>query len=417
MPIKKYKQNIKNVINKIKINETLFAGMIILVVISGAILFSINKAQNKIPQTPPLFNENGDFVGESLINSNREGGCFTADEVPKNNDYISYEYDGKCYINSLFSEKTLAIQGVLDENYDSLYNSRTYFDNEIKKLHDESKDMKFIWHPDYKTNSYKIVEPNPENGKGSVDLDIGKFKLKIDYLRDNSLNDVDLYTHIEITQDSNLINKKDYKEVGFSHIYKIKVGNIEYYLLGLCSGGMHGCGLMVPIIYDGINIKLGNDIEGVDFSDWLRVENFFTKNGDLYAVFDDSRYFFSYSGSNNASYNSAVPKIYKFDKTTGNVILETNNFLGIYKESVKIISDDLNKLNNSIPAEIKHIMTQTGRGRSLIPYFDYYLGMGILSDKSISAETRSGVKKLYMDFYGNKYEPEAHFDGYKDFEK
>lgn len=402
---------------KIKINETLLAGLVILAVIIGVLFFSKKNTENKVPLTPPLFNDNGEVIGESLINSNRDSGCFTVDEVPKNNEYISYEYDGKCYINTLYSEKALVMQGILDKSYDTLYESRRYFDGEIKKLHDASKDMKFLWHPDQETDPYTRVEPNPEIGEGSVVLDIGKFRLKIDYLRDISFDDKDFYTHIEITQNGKLVNKKDYKEVGFSHIYKIKVGNTDYYLLGLCSGGMHGCGVLVPLIYDGVNIKLGNDIEGVDFSNWLRIEDFFTKNGELYTVFDDSRYFFSYSGSNNASYNSAVPMIYKFDKTTGSTVLDKNNFLEIYKESARMISDDLKKLNDSFPIEVKHLMTQTGRGRSLIPYFDYYLGMAIIADKSHDSEIRKNVEKLYNDFFGEKYSAEAHFDGYKDFEK
>ncbi len=406
-----------DIFKKIKINETLLAGIVILAVIIGVLFFSKKDTENKVPLTPPLFNDNGEVVGESLINSNRDSGCFTADEVPKNNEYISYEYDGKCYINTLYSEKALAMQDVLDKSYDTLYESRRYFDGEIKKLHDASKDMKFLWHPDQETDPYTRVEPNPEIGEGYVVLDIGKFKLKIDYLKDISFDDKDFYTHIEITQDGKLVNKKDYKEVGFSHIYKIKVGNVEYYLLGLCSGGMHGCGVLVPLIYDGVNIKIGNDIEGVDFSNWLRIEDFFTKNDELYTIFDDSRYFGGYSGSNNASYNSAVPRIYKFDKATGSTVLEENRFLEIYKESAKMISDDLKKLNDSLPIEVRHLMTQTGRGRSLIPYFDYYLGMAIISDRTHASEIRKDVEKLYTDFYGEKYSAEAHFDGYKDFEK
>lgn len=406
-----------NRFKKTKINETLLAGLVILVVIIGVLFFSNKNTENKAPLTPPLFNDNGEVVGEALINSNRDGGCFTADEVPKNNEYISYQYDGKCYINTSYSEKALAIQNLLDKSYDTLYESRRYFDGEIKKLHDTSKDMKFLWHPDQETDLYTRVEPNPEIGKGYVVLDIGKFKLKIDYLRDISFDDKDFFTHIEITQDGKLVNKKDYKQVGFSHIYKIKVGSVEYYLLGLCSGGMHGCGILVPVISDETKLVIGKSIEGVDFSNYLRIEDFFTKNGELYTVFDDSRYFGGYSASNNASYNSAVPRIFRFDQATGNTVLVNDKFLDLYKKSTEIISNDLNKLKENIPQEIRNLMMQTLHGWSLTPYFDYYLGMAIISDKTHSSEIRKRVEKLYTDFYGNKYNPEAHFDGYKDFEK
>ncbi len=407
-----------NKFKKIKINETLLAGLVILVVIIGVLFFSKNKTENKVPLTPPLFNNSGEVIGESLINSNRDSGCFTVSEVPKNNEYISYEYDGKCYINTLYSEKTLAMQDILDKSYDTLYESRRYFDGEIKKFHDVSKDMKFLWHPDQDKQEYQSTkkEMNKEEIEESI-IDAGKYKLTITSPWDTiSMDDEALYTRVVITKDGKSVDTRDYKGVAFHHVYKIQVNKTSYYILGLCSGGMHGCGILIPIINDGDKLVIGKNIEGVDFSNYLRIENFFTKNDELYTVFDDSRYFFSYSGSNNASYNSAVPRIYKFDKATGNTVLEKNNFLEIYKESVKMISDDLKKLNNSLSIEVKHLMTQTGRGRSLIPYFDYYLGMAIIADKSHASEIRSRVEKLYVDFYGNKYDPEAHFDGYKDFE-
>ena len=82
---------------------------------------------NQAPLTPPLFGENGEVVGESLVNSNRDSGCFTVNEVPKDNEYISYKYDGKCYINTLYSQKALVIQDLLSKNYDSLYESKKIF--------------------------------------------------------------------------------------------------------------------------------------------------------------------------------------------------------------------------------------------------------------------------------------------------
>lgn len=380
---------------------------------------SNESSTNQAPLAPPLFGSNDEVVGEALINSNRDGGCFTLDEVPKDNEYISYKYDGKCYINTLYSQKALVIQNLLTKNYDSLYESRRYFDNEIKKLHDASEDMQFLWHPDQKEQGYLSSEKESTNGKIEESIiNIGKYKLIITSPWDTlSLDNEFLYTHVVITDNEKSVNNKDYKGVVFSHVYKIQVNQTFYYILGLCSGGMHGCGILVPVINDGDKLVIGKNIEDVDFSNWLRTEDFFTKNGELYTVFDDSRYFGGYSSSNNASYNSAVPRIFKFDKTTGNIILVTNDFLGLYKDSAKIISNDLNKLKDSMPVEIRNLMMQTGAGRSLIPYFDYDLGMSILSDKINASRIRKSIEKLYLELYGGKYSSEAYFDGYKDFEK
>ena len=124
-----------------------------ILIIFGLFLFGYfyNKTQNgnyplsnQAPLTPPLFGSNDEVAGESLINSNRDSGCFTVDEIPKDNEYISYKYDEKCYINTLYSKKALVIQDLLAKNYDSLYESRRYFDCEIKKLNDVSKDMQFL---------------------------------------------------------------------------------------------------------------------------------------------------------------------------------------------------------------------------------------------------------------------------------
>lgn len=389
------------------------------VVITSIFIFRTNDNLVKTATfSVPLFSGD-DVAGEVLINTASEDGCFKETEIPNDNEYISYKYDGKCYINTLYSAKALAIQDILDKSYDSLYVSRRYFDNEIKKMHDVSNDMKFLWHPDQEKNQYTSVKKESSGGEIEESIiNVGKYKLTITSPWDTmSLDNADLYTHISITKDGKIIENKEYKEFAFHHVYKVQVKDTSYYLLGLCGGGMHGCGLLVPIVNDGNNLVIGKTIENVDFSNYLRVEDFFTKNGDLYTVFDDSRYFFSYSGSNNASYNSAVPRIYKFDKVTGSAILSKDSFLEIYKESTKIIAKNLNDLNNSIPIEAKYLMTQTGRGRSLIPYFDYYLGMAIISDKIHSSEIRKAIEKLYTDFYGKKYLTEAHFDGYKDFER
>lgn len=405
--------------NKSKINEMLLAGLVILIIIVGVLFFIKKDTKIDAPLTPPLFNENDEVVGESLINSNRDSGCFTANEIPKDNEYISYQYDGKCYINTSYSEKALVIQNLLDKSYDTLYESRRYFNGVIKKIHDTSKDMKFLWHPDQEKQEYQSSEKESSGGKIEESIvGVGKYKLTIISPWDTlGLDDESLYTHVLVTNDGKLIDTKNYKGVAFHHVYKIQVNQTFYYILGLCSGGMHGCGILVPIINDGDKLVIGKTIEGVDFSNYLRIEDFFTKNDELYTIFDDSRYFGGYSVSNNASYNSAVPRIFKFDKATGNTILVNDQFLDLYKKSTEIISNDLNKLKESIPQEIRNLMTQTLHGWSLTPYFDYYLGMAIISDKTHYSEIRNRVEKLYTDFYGNKYDPEAHFDGYKDFLK
>ena len=409
------------IINSKKYSKIILLALVILGLFSFGYFY--NKTQRGSESSSnqalltPLFGNNNEVVGEALINSNRDSGCFTANEVPKDNEYISYKYDGKCYINILYSQKALVTQNLLSKNYDSLYESRRYFDSEIKKLHEISKNMQFLWHPDQKKQEYLSSEKESSNGKIEESIvNVGKYKLVITSPWDHFLDDESFYTHVVITKNGELINTKDYKGVYLSHIYKIQVSQTFYYILGLCSGGMHGCGILVPIINDGDKLVIGKNIEDVDFSNYLKIEDFFTKNGELYTVFNDSRYFGGYSSSNNASYNSAVPRIYKFDKATGNTILETNNFLELYKDSVKIISDDLNKLKDSVPVEVRNLMMQTGAGRSLIPYFDYDLGMSILANKNNASQIRKQIEKLYIDFYGEKYSLEAHFDGYKDFD-
>ncbi len=309
--------------------------------------------------------------------------------------------------NGTSSEELLAIEKLLDESYDSLYRSREYFDSEIIKLHEASKDMEVLWYPNQEKKEYLFIK------KGEVEesvIDVNNYKITIISTSYEPLN-----TEIKITNNKKLVYAKNYEGVVLALIYKIKVNQTFYYILGLCSGGTHGCGILVPIINDGDKLIVGNVIEDVDFSNFLETENFFTKNGELYTVFDDSRYFFNYSSSNNASYNSAVPRIFKFDKKTGNTILVTNDFIDLYKKSVQIISDDLIKLKDNIPEKIRHTIPKISSG-FLAPYLDYYLGMAIIADKTHASETREKVEKLYFDFFGNEYSPEAHFDGYKDFE-
>ena len=212
--------------------------ILLVVVILGLFLFgyfynkiyrSDKSSANQAPLTPPLFGSNNEVVGEALINSNRDSGCFTTNEVPKNNDYISYEYDGKCYINTLYSEKALVIQNLLDKSYDTLYESRKYFDSEIKKLHDVSVDMQFLWHPDQKKQEYLSSEKESSNGKIEESIvNVGKYKLVITSPWDHFLDDESFYTHVVITKNGELTNTKDYKGAYLSHIYKIRVNQTFY---------------------------------------------------------------------------------------------------------------------------------------------------------------------------------------------
>lgn len=318
--------------------------------------------------------------------------------------------------------QTLVIEKVLDQSYNSLYDSRRLFDSEIKKLNSESKDMIFLWHPDYEKNQYlsNVKKNNSGEKIKETVIDMGDYKVTItspDYLQDGfSLDSDDFNTHIVITKNGKSTDIKDYEKVNLSHIYKIQVSEVSYYLLGLCRGSMRGCGTLVPIVYSNSKLKVGKIIEDVDFSDWLRINDFFTINSELYLVLDDSRYFWStdsassLSLSNNANFNSAVPRIFKFDKETANLILSINDFNYIYKIATEKIEKDLYSLKDSIPSEIRPLATNGLIGKSLAPYFYYYLGMSIIANKENYDEVRNRIEKLYTEFYGKETASKAKFE-------
>ena len=362
-----------------------------------------------------LDNKGNNLVVGALINSSKDSGCFTLDEVPENNKYISYKYDGNCYINIFYSQKALVIEKILAKSYDSFYESRRYFDSEITKLHKASKDVKFIWYPDDNTVFDSAIKINNEY---QFTIDTGRSQIVITWPKEyfNMLRE-DLYTKTQIITDGKIFSERTYKEHYFSQIYKLEIRDSTYYLLGLYSGGMHGTGIIIPIVYSYTKneLTIGKDIKDVDLSNGLRKEDFFSKNGELYVVIDDPRYFFSYSDSNNASYNSAVPRIFEFKKETADLVLSVNNFNDLYKKATEKIKKDLYSLKNNLSSEIRPVMMNGFTGKSLIPYFDYYLGMAIIADPTYSSETRKKVEKLYIDFYGEKYSPEAHFSGYEDY--
>lgn len=308
------------------------------------------------------------------------------------------------------------LENILNKSYESLYRSRKYFNSEILKLHTTSKNLEFIWHPEQEKMGYAEVSKGLGNLK-TQESSIDSNNYKISIISNRGFENKDLYTHVTITKAEKLMDSRNYSGVALNHIYKIKVNQTYYYLLGLCRNGNQGCGQLVPIINEGESLIVGSVIKDVNFSNYLKIEDFFTENGELYTVLDDSRYFFSYSGSNNASYNSAVPRIFKFDRETANLILAINDFNDIYKKATEKIEKDLYSLRNSIPSEIRPLIMNHLTGKSLIPYFDYYLGMAIIADPTHSSETRKEVEKLYLDFFGKQNKSEAHFDGYKDFER
>lgn len=385
--------------------------------------YLLNKEKDQILSTKNTLTNSTNLTPDSVIGNeirNTENGCFTEKDLPKSDEYAEYKLQD-CGIGITFLKKSLSILDVLDKNYESLYASRLFFDKGIKKLHDSSNDMKFIWDPEKKYNPYSSYVERSENHSY---FNSGKYKIDIvspTDLNGESIDDKDLYTKITISENGKELSHKEYKEEGFRFIYKIILNKTEYYLLGLCHDGMHGCQLIVPIVYNEKAPVIGKEFGG-DFSNYLREDDFFTKNGELYTVIDDSRYFFQYSSSNNASYNSAVPLIIKFDKNTANTNDAMFDFIDLYKKSTDVMTNDLNTLKKVLSVvENKetriNLMNLTNRGTSLIPFFDYYLGMSIISNQSSYSSIRNSVKNMYLDFYGNNIEPEAHFDGYKDYEK
>ncbi|MBP6948830.1 MAG: hypothetical protein KBB50_02020, partial [Candidatus Pacebacteria bacterium] len=97
-------------------------------------------------------------------------------------------------------------------------------------------------------------------------------------------------------------------------------------------------------------------------------------------------------------------------------------FKGVYKKSVDVMIKDFDALK-SIFSVVENdetrikILSFSNEGSSLEPYFDYYLGMSILSSDGGYSSIREKVKNLYSYFYGDGDNVEMHFDGYKDFEK
>lgn len=357
--------------------------------------------------------------GEQMV-LNQDNTCYTEKDLPKNDEYATYKLND-CGIGVTFSKKALDIMEVLHKNYESLYTSRLSFDKEIKQLHDVSKDMIIVWSPEMKSNPYLTYF---DRGEYHSYFNIGKYKVDIVTPTGEDgfiTEDKDLYTKIVITENGKEIKRKEYKGEEFRFIYKIIVNKTEYYLLGLCHGGMHGCQMITPLVYDENIPMIGKEIKG-DFSNYLRDSYFFTRSGELYTVIDDSRYFFEYSSSNNSSYNSAVPLIMRFDKHTANTVNSVDQFREIYKKSVDVMTKDLYTLKTTLggvennETRVK-IMGYSNEGSSLEPYFDYYLGMSIISSEGEYLGVREKVKSLYSYFYGDGDNVEMHFDGYKDFEK
>lgn len=397
-----------------KLTKTQKIIVLVSVISVGVLFFAFYHAQGikklETPFNTIIQDDNSKLIGESLLDSHNDSDCINPYKLPKDDEYFSYKYDDRCYINKLYSPKTIAIQEILDKNYSSLYDSRRYFDSEIKKLHDESKNLNFLWHPEQDKQEYQKVKKivDKKTIEESV-INIGKYKLTVTSPENQDIMDDEFfYTHVAVTLDGKTMSSKDYKNVALHHIYKMKVDKTYYYLLGLCGGGMHGCGVLAPIVDSGQDIKIGDDIKDVDFSNYLRKDDFFVKNGDLYTVFDGGEYsYFNYSVSNNARTNALVPSIFKFDKNTGSLKLQNTDFVDLYKKSVSMIENDLGKLKSDIPDKVRPMMMQTLRGWSLAPYLDYYRGIAIISDPTHEKEITEKVKKLYIDFYGDKYSIEA----------
>lgn len=396
----------------IKDKKIIIITLVVLIFITGLILYKNSLSKKDIPEDITTSGE------DNLLNP--EKGCYTEKDLPKNDEYATYKLQD-CGISVHFSKKSSDLTDILHKNYESLYASRLSFDKEIKQFHDVSKDMTIVWSPEMKSNPYLTYF---DRGEDHSYFNIGKYKVDIVTPTGEDgfiTEDKDLYTKIVITENGKEIKRKEYKGEEFRFIYKIIVNKTEYYLLGLCHGGMHGCQMITPLVYDENIPMIGKEIKG-DFSNYLRDSDFFTRSGELYTVIDDSRYFFEYSSSNNSSYNSAVPLIMRFDKHTANTVNSVGQFKGVYKKSVDVMTKDFDALK-SIFSVVENdetrikILSFSNEGSSLEPYFDYYLGMSILSSDGGYSSIREKVKNLYSYFYGDGDNVEMHFDGYKDFEK
>ena len=335
-------------------------------------------------------------------------------------EIFGWNFDGDCVSSLLISEGN-----------NQLNNSRNYFDNYLKKQSELSRDLKFIIHPkndDGKGSyreGYKRVF-SADKVSENIKIVIGKYTLEINEPTKDVTDNVDVDSGEQITSvmkvfnNNVLIDTQKYTSHDrvFSHLYRMEVGNTTYMYIGLCGGGMHGCGTLIPIVSDSRSyIHIGNSID-TDFSNYIPKDSFFTKNGELYTSIDDQRYFFKYKNvSNNASYRSSLPIIYKFDKKTAGLVPAPKDYISLYRKCAQIIEKDITALNKILPPDSKLKETNGVSGLSITPYFDYWLGLEIVSSSGDYDQKREKVKKLYFDFYGKDTKVEAHFDAYKEYEK
>lgn len=328
--------------------------------------------------------------------------------IPADSKYFSYSYSHNsgdmCYINAIPTKDGEKVDKVLSDNYNTLYDSKDYFTNQITKLKNKSTNLKFLAFPD---GDFGYTSIGSDTSGPIFQIKVGNYLLKTKASVDPDTQDVSSST-IEIYKDSKLVDTKNFSGMQFDHLYRMKLGSFDYLLLGICGGGNHGCGILLPIIYDGNNLKIGDNFV-TDFSNYLDRDQFFTIGDDLFVNLDDDSNYFNYNVSNNASYNSAVPHVYKFDKETGKLILEDSMFLNIYSEAIKIFENDFNKMLSQIPTDAIPEVTNLESGDSLKPYFDYYLNMRkVLNANNDTYKT--DTLKMYRQLYG----PEKSIDYHPD---
>lgn len=303
----------------------------------------------------------------------------------------------------------------IDKIYSRIEKSDIYFNHLISQLKDTVNPISLIWHPDHDNS---VLENRLILNKKEINsFYIGDYKISIENPENyRDLNHDSLNTYLFITKDTKTLHSYYYKDFFVSQIYKIKYLNIDYILIGFSARGVRENGFILPMVYSDNKLIIGKEQKNFSMHRNIPEDNFWGFNKNLYVTLDDTRYFGTYGNiSNNASISSFIPVIFLINKETGNMIFSSHEFSDVYSKLKDTLSIEFNYLSkNILSGKLK--IEDYDLADTLIPSFDYYLGISLLSTKNEYSETRKNVLDLYSNIFKNK-EILMNPDGYVDFEK
>lgn len=248
-----------------------------------------------------------------------------------------------------------------------------------------------------------------ENGS-SIETTTNGHKLKFKNFK--SIFTDGRYAEVTATKNGRVVAQKKFADP-ITDVIKVETQDTSYLIVQTFAGGAHCCIEIIPIVVSQSKTFIGeNVIDAGDSGGAVYAPKdkplIFLKNDRLYFISGDTR--FSYFYTNYADSTSMLLQtVYSVNKTTGEIEDASSEFFGEYKKMISVLDTAMDKIQKYDKEKIQSV-------------FKYYISheyirlnptLRFFADTKIKGNTASGLPKYENDlnFFSDNTETENYHFG------